>query len=286
LPSPLLELDQASIFFAGQIHEPQLNHPEGIAVGDDGDVWCGGTAGEVYRLPADGSRLERVTDACGYSLGLAFDRDGLLYVCDLKGRTVKRLDPVTCAVEDFVRYGGDRRLVTPNFPVVDHTRHCLYVSDSNVAHEPGGGVWRIDLATGLAEPWWDQPLDFANGLAFDAQAQILYVAESWGQRINAVPLGDDGAPRDAQVIVEGFEGIVDGIALADDGTLYLAFYAPSQIARVVGNGELEIVIRDDLCDVLCHPTNIAWSGRDLLAANFGAHHLTRIPLDVTGRSLL
>src|SRR5689334_4573477 len=66
---PTLPLDHASVFFAGQLSEPQLNHPEGVAVDAEGRVWCGGTAGEIYRLAPDGSALELVASTGGYALG-------------------------------------------------------------------------------------------------------------------------------------------------------------------------------------------------------------------------
>lgn len=278
----MLDLGRASVFFDGTLHEPQLNHPEGVAVDEWGDVWCGGSAGELYRLPADGSRLELVASSGGYSLGMAFDRRGRLYVCDLKHRTVMRWEPAAGAYETWTRVP----MVAPNFPVVDHDRGCLYVSDSNVAHRPGMGVWRLDLETGEGTLWWDEPMDFANGMALDAEAGVLYVAESWGRRVTAIAIGDDGMPAGARTVLDGIEGIVDGLALAADGTLYLACYAPSQIMRLDRAGGLELVIHDPLCDVLCHPTNIAWRGTHLLTANLGRHHLTRIDLGVVGRPLL
>lgn len=48
----------------------------------------------------------------------------------------------------------------------------------------------------------------------------------------------------------------------------------------------ELVIHDPLCELLCHPTNIAWRGTELLTANLGTHHLTRIELGLEGRPLL
>jgi gluconolactonase len=283
---PLLDLGRAAVFFDGTLHEPQLNHPEGIAVDESGAVWCGGSAGEVYRLPADGSRLELVASSGGYALGMAFDRRGRLYVCDLKHRTVMRREPTTGTYERWARVPAERPMVAPNFPVVDHDRGCLYVSDSNVAHRPGMGVWRLDLETGSATLWWDEPMDFANGMALDTEAGTLYVAESWGRRVTAIAIGDDGMATGARTVVDGIDGVVDGLALAADGTLYLACYAPSQIMRLDPTRGLELVIRDPICDLLCHPTNIAWRGTDLLTANLGGHHLTRIDLGVEGRSLL
>jgi gluconolactonase len=72
---PILPLDSAEVFFDGIFSEPRLRHPEGIAIGASGDVWCGGETGEIYRLSADGSRIEMVASTGGFILGLAFDEE-------------------------------------------------------------------------------------------------------------------------------------------------------------------------------------------------------------------
>jgi gluconolactonase len=280
---PLLELSQARIFFAGTLTDPQLNHPEGIAVAADGAIWCGGTLGEIYRIEPDGSRIERVASTGGFALGMDFDEQGRLYVCDLKHRAVFRLDPSGGELVALPLQGGVRPLVSPNVPVVDGARNCLYVSDSNVPHEPGPGIYRFDLESGEGELWYDRDLDFANGLALAADYSRLYVVESWGYRITAVPILEDGSPGEPEVVLDGFEGIADGLSLGPDGRLYVACYAPSRICRVdLAGGSVELLLHDPICNVLCHPTNVAWRGGELFAASLGGHNITAIDLEAAG----
>jgi sugar lactone lactonase YvrE len=53
----LLSDDDVSIFHDGMLTDPQLDHPEGVAVDRDGNVWCGGERGQIYRLDPDGTTL-------------------------------------------------------------------------------------------------------------------------------------------------------------------------------------------------------------------------------------
>ena len=122
-----LPLSRAAVFFDGQYSEPRIHHPEGVAVGPDGAVWCGNAEGDILRIEPDGSRVEKIASTGGFSLGLAFDGDGHLFVCDQRSAAVWRLDLATRALARFTPPG----IRIPNYPVVDAARNCLYVSDSS-----------------------------------------------------------------------------------------------------------------------------------------------------------
>jgi gluconolactonase len=282
----MLELSAATVFYDGLANRPSLHTPEGVAIDADGNVWCGGGGGELYRLAPDGSAAELVATTDGFVLGIAFDRAGRLYACDLFHRTVFRYDPAAGELADFPKLADGQAIRTPNFPVVDHERGCLYVSDSNEHHVPGGGVWRLDLGDGRGELWYGEPLNFANGMALTPAGDALYVAESWAHRVVRIPIGADGSAGTPEPVIEDIHGVVDGLVVDREGTLYLAQYVPSRIARVTAEGTLEIVIDDPYEHILCHPTNAAFSGDRLLTANLGAHHLTEIAIGIEGNPLL
>ena len=46
----------ARVFFDGQYSSPRLHHPEGVAVGPDGAIWCGNAEGDIVRIDRDGRR--------------------------------------------------------------------------------------------------------------------------------------------------------------------------------------------------------------------------------------
>src|SRR5919201_5929866 len=97
----LLDASRAEVFFDGVLTDPQLDHPEGVAVHRDGSIWCGGERGQIFRLEPDGSSIEEVASTGGFSLGMAFDRNDDLFVCDLKLQAVMKVETRTGRVERF-----------------------------------------------------------------------------------------------------------------------------------------------------------------------------------------
>ena len=243
---PLLSMDRASVFYDGTLTEIRLRHPEGVAVDRDGNVWCGGDEGEIYRISADGARLERMATTGGFTAGLAFDAEGLLYTCDLKHAAVFRFDPSTGELTRFAAEGRDGAIRIPNYPVVDARRGCLYVSDSHAFGEPGPGIWRFNLSDGRGELWDDRPLNFGNGMALAPDGQSLYVIETWAGRVRRIAIGSDDAPGASETYVEGIDRLPDGLAFDVAGNLYVSCYEPSRIYRVSPDPErkLELLIDD------------------------------------------
>ena len=72
--------------------------------------------------------------------------------------------------------------------------------------------------------------------------------------------------------------MLDGVALAPDGTLYISCYEPGRIYRRAPDGTVAILIEDPNATVLAHPTNVALKGRKLFTANLGRWHITEIDL--------
>lgn len=279
---PVLGIERAEIFYDGTVTEPRLLHPEGVAVDADGAIWCGGELGQIYRIAPDGSALTEVATTGGFTLGVALDGRGHVLTCDLKYQAVYRLEIASGEVRRFADGGG--KLRAPNFPVVDLRRNCLYVSDCHT-DPPEPGIWRFDLATGDGEMWYDQPLDFANGMAMSPDGGTLYVVETFSSRVSRIPIQTDGSAGDASVVASGIERLPDGIAVDADGHLYISCYEPSRLYRATPDGELELLIDDPTAHTLCHPTNCAFRGSDLFAANLGRWHITKIAIGANGLAL-
>jgi gluconolactonase len=262
------------IFCDGMTTEPRLAHPEGVAVHPDGSVWCGGEQGQIYRISPDGSEREQVASTSGFCLGLAFDTSGDLFVCDLAARAVVKLDAKTGKVERFADGAPGHRLVTPNYPAFDHAGR-LYVSDSGTPDRPAPGILRFD-PDGTSELWDPGPFSFANGLAFNPSGDVLYVVETWRYAITAIEIGSDGEPAGRKVIADLPGVLPDGLAVADDGTIYVGCYEPSRIMRIRPGGRPEVFADDPTAHLLCHPTNVAFQGTTLIAANLGRWHLAAV----------
>jgi gluconolactonase len=279
---PILPLSRARVFFDGQYSSPRIHHPEGVAVAPDGSVWCGNAEGDILRIAADGSGVEKIAGTDGFVLGLAFDGPDVLYLCEQRQAAVLRLD---IPARRLQRLAPDGTIRIPNYPVVDPARRVLYVSDSIGFGDEGPGVWRFDLATGHGRLWCHEPMQFANGMALSPSGDALYVAETFARGVTRIAIGPDGEPAGRSDAATDLPGLPDGIALDGQGRLYVACYEPSRILRINPQGRAEVLIEDPHATLLCHPTNIAFDGSTLYSANLGRWHITRIETDTSAEPL-
>ena len=265
----------ARILFDG-IADHRFRNPEGVAIAADGRIWCGTSTGWVYRIEPDGSSAEAIATTGGFLLGIAFDRAGSLYVCDLQQAAVLRLRPGADSFEPFSRPSGAAMRI-PNVVVIDDEGGLVYVSDSH-GDGAGPGIWRYDIETGDGGLWYGGDLDWANGMVLTPDRSAILVAESWGRRVTRIPILPDGGAGEAEVyLTVGDDIVIDGLALDAGGDLLLMCYAPSRIYRRHAGGELELLIDDPDHSVLCHPTNGVVGDGMLYTANLGRWHITAIP---------
>jgi sugar lactone lactonase YvrE len=270
----LLDMSAARVFFDGIFTEPRVAHPEGVAIHPDGSIWCGTEVGDLLRIAADGSKVERMGSTGGFALGIAFDSVGNCFICDLRHAAIFRYDARTGQVERFAASG----IRVPNYPVVDEKRGVLYVSDSRGNNNIGPGVFRYSLETGEGGVWSHAPMDFANGMAMAPDGQGLYVVQSDVAQLSYVPIEADGSAGTPSIVVGDLHNVPDGVAIAPDGTLYISCYEPSRIYRLKPGGALEVLIEDPHATTLAHPTNVALKGNRLYTANLGRWHITEIDL--------
>lgn len=266
-------------FYDQSVEGMRLDHPEGVAVAPDGSVWCGGEAGQVYRIDADGRHAEVVTNTGGFVLGLAFDRDGTLYLCDQERRALLRLPGGGDRLEVVGEGTADRPMRIPNACVCDDLGR-IYVTDSYDAGggygsgRRGPGVFRF-APDGRPELWCDHSMSFANGVALARDHSVLYVVESFRPGVTAIPITDDQA-GDPTVVAMLPGTVPDGLLVGPDDALYVGCYEPSSIRRIGLDGTVTVVASDPTAHVLCHPTSLARRGDTMFAANLGRWHLTMI----------
>jgi sugar lactone lactonase YvrE len=271
------------VLFDGTLTEPQLDHPEGLAVHPDGSIWCGGERGQIFRLEPDGSELVEVASTGGFCLGMAFDANDDLFVCDMKHAAVFRVETRTGRVERFADGAPGAPLRIPNYPAFDVDGR-LYVSDSHEFGTPGPGVFRFD-AGGRGELWYDRSVTFANGLALSVDGAWVYAVETFGHRVFRIPVRDDGSAGDRQEVAELRGAYPDGLAFDVKGNLYVGCYEPSQVLRIDVEGKVEVLHHDWSAHTLAHPTNLAFRGTTMVTANLGRWHLTELDVGVPGLPL-
>jgi gluconolactonase len=279
---PLLSLEAAHVFFESVTGAVRLDHPEGVAVDpSDGSVWCGGEAGQIYRIEPDGSSIAlRAQNDGGFTLDVKFGPDGLLYHVDTGLRSVYRLDTQSGRDEAFVRGSvGGHELAIPNAIAFDGDGR-MYLTDSHAFGRKGPGICRVD-PDGSGELWSAGPFNFANGIAVAPDDSAVYFAESFDRCVTRIPLRADGSAGEPERYADLGAAMPDGLAFGPDELLYVGCYAPSQVLRVDESGDAVVLVRDDDVHILAHPTNLSFRGSTLFTANLGRWHITSIETDLS-----
>ena len=123
-------------------------------------------------------------------------------------------------------------------------------------------------------------------MALAPDGDAILVCETFAKRITRVPIHADGSAGKAGTYAADLPGLPDGIAFDDAGALYVGCYEPSRLLRIPpGGGPVEIYIEDATAHLFAHPTNLAFDGPTLYAANLGRWHITRIATDTTATPL-
>jgi sugar lactone lactonase YvrE len=208
--------------------------PEAIAIDARGRVHTGTRDGRILRLdPATGA-LETLATTGGRPLGLAFGRDGTLYVADAE-RGLLSLSPGG-ALETLATSAGGVRFGLPDDVDVGpdgtvyftdaSSRFNLHQTREDVLEHHGRGrllafhpgTGRIDvLLSGL---------DFANGVAVAGDGTFVAVNETGTYRVLRYFL--QGPKRGtAEPLVENLPGLPDNVTwCASRGVFWVALFSP------------------------------------------------------------
>ena len=148
-----------------------LDHPECVAVHRDGSIWAGGEAGQIYRISADGAKVEVVANTGGFILGIAFHPDmSWMAICDLGKKCVWKLSLADFILSVFATGAQDHSFNIPNYAVFDQLGN-LYVSESGVFRKVTGKSLKFD-GNGVGIVWHQGPFNFANGMALSMDQKI------------------------------------------------------------------------------------------------------------------
>jgi sugar lactone lactonase YvrE len=110
--------------------------------------------------------------------------------------------------------------------------------------EPRPGIVVMVAADGAARRVADGVL-FPNGMAVTPDNSTLIVAESYGRRLTAFDIADDGGLTNRRVWADLGDGVPDGICLDAEGAVWYADVPNQRCVRVREGGEVLQTIEAD-----------------------------------------
>lgn len=215
---------------------------EGIAFGEsprwhDGRVWFSDWgANQVIALDPGGGH-EVVASVASFPMCIDFLPDGWLLVVDSARRRLLRREPDGSMVTH-----ADLAPISekPWNDIVVDTRGNAYVNNIGFDfpdEDPAPGVIVLATAQGAVRPVADD-LAFPNGMAITADGATLIVAESYGNRLTAFDIGQDGSLGNRRVWADTGDDHPDGICLDAEGAVWYADVGNQHCVRVREGGEV------------------------------------------------
>lgn len=193
---------------------------EGPAFDRAGRLLCVDVAhGRILRGAPDG-RFETVAAYDGAPNGLAIHRDGRLFVADhLRG--LLAFDPRTGACTTVLERGFAEPFKGLNDLVFDASG-ALYFTDQGQTglQDPSGRLYRLGtdgrldvVLAGIPSP---------NGVALDPRGTAIWLAVTRANQVWRLPLAAGGRVTKVGVFVQLQGSGPDGLAVAEDGTVWVA----------------------------------------------------------------
>jgi len=178
-----------------------------------------------------------VHSAAGDTSGLGFDIDGSLLFVSMEDRKLMRLREgevsevadlsaqASFHCNDMVTDAKGRSYIGNfGFDLHGGAEHC----STNLLRVDGDGIV-TEVATDLL---------FPNGMVITADGSTLIVAETFGARLTAFDIADDGSLHNARLWANIAPAVPDGICLDQEGAIWVASPATGEVIRVLAGGEI------------------------------------------------
>jgi len=214
--------------------------PEDVDVDDQGRIYAPYEGGKIFRFDADGSNGQEFVDTKGRPLGLEFDANGNLIICDaFKGLLSASPDgQLTTLVTEV---DGIKLKFTDDVDIAKNG--MIYFSDASVKfgqrqyrhdlleHRPNGRVIVYNPFTEEAKTIKDN-MYFANGVAVSPDQSYILVNETGAYKITKIWITGDKFGQ-SESFMENLPGIPDGISSNGKGIFWVAF--PSKRKELLDN---------------------------------------------------
>lgn len=257
---------------------------EGPSFDRDGNLWLVDIPfGRILRVSPAGD-WDVVLAYDGWPNGLAFHRDGRIFIADYR-RGILATDTAGSPPVEVFGHRASESFKGCNDLVFD-AQGRLYFTDQGQTglHDPSGRVYRADLAAGRLERLLDTAPS-PNGLVLDLEEAVLLVAMTRANAVWRLPLLPDGTVSKVGLSVQlSGGGGPDGLALDAEGNLFVAHFGIGCVWAFTPHGEPLWRIR---CEHIGRTvTNLAFGGpekRDLYITVSDAGAVARVTLPVRGK---
>lgn len=206
-------------------------------------------AHQVMTVDMEG-RSAIVAEVPAWPSGLGWLPDGRLLVVSMTDRRLLRLDP------DGLKEAADISGLASfhcNDMVVDGKGRA-YIG--NFGYDLLGGAPAKPAEIVMVTPEGTarvvaRDLEFPNGTVITADGKTLVVGESFGHRLTAFEVREDGSLANRRVWADLGKAVPDGIVLDAEGAIWVAAPMSSEVLRVKEGGEVAERIKTETMAVAC-----------------------------------
>jgi len=226
--------------------------------GEQAVYWIDLEGSAVHRCePATGERKDWSLDAAVTALGRRASGQWILAT----KTGLAFWDQETNTTEFIADPTADREAIRFNDTAVDRQGRLLAGTANVQDYEaPDGVIYRLDADLSLHEI--DDGYAVSNGMGFSPDGHILYVADSFNNRIVALDYDTGtGAVSNKRTFVEvpSAEGLPDGLTVDADGFVWNAHWAGARITRYDPDGRIERQIPVPVTNA----TSLGFGGADM-----------------------
>jgi sugar lactone lactonase YvrE len=190
--------------------------------------------GKVWAMTQH-AQTQLICDVPGQPAGLGWLPDGTLQIVSMTDRMLLRLErgflhPVADLSRFFSHHANDMVIDEHGRAYIGSFGFDLDgggepTASPMVCVEPDGEAWVVI-----------EGLLFPNGSVITPDGSTLVVAESFGQRLSAYTINDDGSLADPRVWSDLRPNVPDGICLDAEGAVWVADPVNNGVIRVAANG--------------------------------------------------
>jgi len=238
-----------------EVIEGPIWHPE------RGLIFSDAIKGGVFQMSRDGNVTQIIKHRRGIG-GIALHEDGSLIV---SGRNVakKRLDVEDGSTPVILDTTFAEGMISLN-DIGGDPKGRLYVGGvafSMLANDPPrpGALYRVDVDGSKRKVAMDPAPMLPNGMGFSPDEKFLYLADSAAHAVHKLELDSKGNVISQARFAEISGGIPDGIAVAEDGSVWVAVAFGSRVIAFEPDGRQRKEIELPLPMV----TSVCFGGDDL-----------------------